>query len=176
MNRRAVTRLALGSVGALALLAALAYQTGMVVNTTVSLPLGVYRAVDAPVERGAYVKFCPPQTALFEEAARRGYIGAGFCPGGYVPLLKRVLATGGDHVTVTAEGVRINGQLLAWSAPLGVDGGGRPMPQYEQDRALADAELIVMSDVSRVSFDSRYFGPIDRSQVQAVIRPVVTWQ
>jgi conjugative transfer signal peptidase TraF len=176
VKRRTVTRLALGSVGVLALLAAVAYQSGLIINTTVSLPLGVYQTIDAPVERGAYVKFCPPQTAVFEEAARRGYIGAGFCPGGYVPLLKRVLATGGDHVTVTEEGVRINGQLMTLSAPLRADGGGQPMPRYEQDRTLADAELIVMSDVSRVSFDSRYFGPIDRSQVQAVIRPVVTWQ
>jgi type IV secretory pathway protease TraF len=32
-----------------------------------------------------------------------------------------------------------------------------------------------MSDVSGTSFDGRYFGPINRSQIKTVIRPVITW-
>jgi type IV secretory pathway protease TraF len=32
-----------------------------------------------------------------------------------------------------------------------------------------------MTDVSATSFDSRYFGTIQRSQISAVIRPVYVW-
>jgi type IV secretory pathway protease TraF len=32
-----------------------------------------------------------------------------------------------------------------------------------------------MSDVSRTSFDGRYFGPISRAQIRTVIVPVFTW-
>jgi type IV secretory pathway protease TraF len=32
-----------------------------------------------------------------------------------------------------------------------------------------------MSDVSGTSFDGRYFGPINRSQIQTVVSPVITW-
>ena len=160
---------------ALAGVAALALQAGVVINTTDSLPLGLYRSVDAPVARGAYVKFCPPPSAVFDEAARRGYLQVGFCPGGHGPLLKRVLATQGDRVVVASDGVRINGQPVPRSAPMQTDGRGRAMPRYVQDRTLKAAELMLMSDVSPTSFDARYFGPIDLEQVQAVIEPVFIW-
>ena len=172
---RVAKRIALGAAGAFVVLVGVAYQVGLVINTTVSLPLGLYRTIDVPVKLGAYVKFCPPQSPVFEEAKRRGYLGAGFCPGGYEPMLKRVVAAKGDQVAVAADGVHINGQLVPMSAQMLADGGGRPMPRYAQDRALAPAELMLMSDVSRVSFDSRYFGPLDRAQVRAVIKPVITW-
>ena len=176
--RRFLRRVALGAVGAAAMLgvlAAVAHQAGVVINTTASLPLGLYRAIDAPVARGAYVKFCPPPSALFDEAARRGYLHAGFCPGGYGPLLKRVLAMPGDRVQVAGDGVRIDGWFVPLSAPMWADGSGRTLPRYVQDRVLNPSELMLMSDVSPVSFDARYFGPVDRAQVQAVIEPLFTW-
>ena len=168
-------RAALGGAAVFVLLLTAAYQSGVVINTTMSLPLGLYRSIDAPVARGAYVKFCPPPSAVFDEARRRGYIGAGFCPGGYQPMLKRVLAAEDDQVDVAAQGVHINGQLVALSAQMHADRGGRPMPRYVQHRVLGASELMLMSDVSGVSFDSRYFGPLDRAQVRAVITPFFTW-
>ena len=153
----------------------LAYQAGIVINTTVSLPLGVYKAIDSPIQRGAYVKFCPPVAAIFDEARERGYIGTGFCPNGYQPMLKRVMAVGSDLIDITSDGVRVNGELVPLSAQMLEDGGGRPMPRYVQHRPLEETELLLMSDVSRVSFDARYFGPLDRSTVKAVIRPLATW-
>ena len=176
--RRFLQRMALVAVGAAAVLgalAAVAHQARVVINTTASLPLGLYRAIDAPVARGAYVRFCPPPSALFDEAARRGYVHAGFCPGGYGPLLKRVLAVPGDRVQVAGDGVRIDGRLIPLSAPMWADGGGRTLPRYAQDRILNASELMLMSDFSPASFDARYFGPVDRAQVQSVIEPFFTW-
>ena len=176
--RHPARRVAIGVVGVVIVLgamAALAHLTGVVINTTASLPLGLYRTIDAPVVRGVYVKFCPPPSALFDEAARRGYLHAGFCPGGYLPLLKRVLAVPGDRVRVAPEGVRVNGQRVPFSKAMHVDGSGRLMPRYVQDRVLSVSELMLMSDISPVSFDARYFGSIDRSQVQSVIEPFYTW-
>jgi conjugative transfer signal peptidase TraF len=168
-------RTALGVMAISVLLATVAYQAEVVINTTPSLPLGLYRAVNAPLARGAYVKFCPPQSPAFDVARRRGYLGAGFCPGGYAFMIKRMAAGPGDQVAVTHEGVIVNGRLLAMSAPMRTDGDGRFMPSFTQDRALTGSELLLMSDVSRVSFDARYFGPLDRAQVRAVVEPIFTW-
>lgn len=177
-SRRIARRVAISSVGVVSVMAAMAitaHLSGVVINTTASLPLGLYRTIKAPVARGVYVKFCPPPSALFDEAARRGYLHAGFCPGGYMPLLKQVLAVPGDRVKVAPEGVCINGERVRLSELMHVDGSGRPMPRYAQDRVLTASEVMLMSDVSAVSFDGRYFGPIDQRQVEAVIEPLYTW-
>ena len=164
-------------VGAAALLLGVgSYSAGARVNTTKSIPVGLYWLSEQPVEKGAYVVFCPPPLGVFDDAKERGYIGAGFCPGGYGLMMKRVLAAKDDQVAVTAEGVTVNGQLLPLSAPLTFDKAGRALPRYQSDRyTLGNAELLLMSDVSGTSFDGRYFGPINRNQIQGVIRPVITW-
>jgi len=165
-------------IGGIALLVAgLACQAaGARINTSKSIPVGLYWATDAPMAKGAYVLFCPPQEDTFRQARERGYIGAGFCPGEHGYLMKRVVATEHDTVTVADEGVRVNGGLLPWSAPRASDKAGRPLPHYRaKDYVLGTDEVLLMSDRSATSFDSRYFGPIRRSQLRTAITPVVTW-
>lgn len=152
------------------------YLAGLKINTTRSIPIGIYQLTDAPVGKGEYVIFCPPQTALFDEARERGYISAGFCPGNYGYMMKRVLATGNDRIVLTDEGLRINGSLLPLSKPLETDKAGRMMPRYSFNHyKLGKSELLLMSDVSETSFDGRYFGPVDAGQVRGVIKPLVTF-
>ncbi len=158
------------------LLSAAAHVAGARINTTRSIPLGLYWTNSAPPAVGAYVLFCPPPLELFDEARRRDYIGAGFCPGGHGYMMKRVLAAKGDIVSVADEGVRVNGRLLPDSTPVKADKAGRPLPRYRASRhVLGNSELLLMSDASANSFDGRYFGPINRSQIRAVIRPLITW-
>jgi conjugative transfer signal peptidase TraF len=149
---------------------------GARVNTSRSIALGLYWTSDRPVQKGEYVLLCPPQVGAIEEARRRGYLVPGFCPGGHGYMMKRILAAGGDAVAVGADGVRVNGMLLPFSAPLATDLSGRPMPRLQADRfVLGASEVLPMSDVSRTSFDGRYFGPVSRAQIRTVIVPVLTW-
>lgn len=91
-------------------------------------------------------------------------------------MLKRVAALGGDWVSVQGDGVRVQGQLLPLSAPLAFDATGRPMPRPSPAPSqLASTQLWVMSDTNPRSFDSRYFGPIERAWVMEVLEPVLTW-
>ena len=70
----------------------------------------------------------------------------------------------------------MNGELLPLSAPIEADSAARPLPRFQAEHfTLSASELLLMSDVSGISFDGRYFGPIDRSQIKGVIRPVFTW-
>lgn len=152
-----------------------AYIGGARINTTKSIPVGLYWTSRAQVAKGAYVLFCPPDNEVFAMAKARGYIGAGFCPGGYGYLMKRILAAKNDSVAIDEEGVRVNGELLPLSAPRKVDRAGRALPHLHVEAyKLGDAELLLMSDVSGTSFDGRYFGPVDRAHIQTVIRPVMT--
>ena len=109
------------------------YAAGARINTTKSIPVGLYWTSSAPVEKGAYVLWCPPQTGVFDDAKERDYIGAGFCTGGYGYMMKRVLAAKNDAVTVSDDGVRVNGELLPLSKPIKADSAGRPLPRFQAD-------------------------------------------
>jgi conjugative transfer signal peptidase TraF len=138
--------------------------------------LGLYWASSKPVEKGDYVIFCPPQIGVFDTARARGYILAGWCPGDYGYMMKRILAAKNDVVTIADDGVRVNGQLLPYSAVLKADRSGRPLPRYQASSyTLSEHQVLLMTDVNPLSFDSRYFGPINRAQIKTVIFPVITW-
>ena len=151
-------------------------SAGARVNTTKSIPIGLYWTSTEPVAEGTYVMFCPPRTAVFDEAKARGYIGPGACPGGFEHMMKRVAASQGDIVSVTGKGVDVNGVLLPLSVPVETDTVGRPLPRYRSTPfELGASELLLMSRRSATSFDGRYFGPVDRTQITGVVRPVITW-
>jgi conjugative transfer signal peptidase TraF len=172
MRRRALICLALVSP---LLLLGLAILAGFRLNHTRSFPVGIYRTVAKHPEKSDLVTFAPPQTPTFNLALYRGYIGPGDLQP-YEHMIKRLVAVGGDVVSIDAGGVSVNGESLVNSAPQLVDVSGRPMPvcRLQAYRLKAD-EILVMSDYSRISFDGRYFGPIPRSCLRSVIRPVWTW-
>lgn len=173
--KKIAVAVATAGAGAIAL-GLLCYLVGARINTSRSIPLGLYWTSSAPVEKGAYVLFCPPATAVFFEAKQRGYLTAGFCAGDFGYMMKRVLGVANDAVEITDRGVFVNQRKLAFSEPRPSDFFGRLLPRYEP-RAfnLGESQLLLMSDVSATSFDARYFGPIPRGQVRSVIVPVFTW-
>lgn len=158
------------------LVCAACYVAGIRINTTKSVRVGLYLTSNTPIEKGSYVSFCPPHSDVFDEARNRGYIGAGLCPGGYGYMMKKILAAKKDVVNIDDDGVHVNGELLPFSAPLKADKGGRPLPHYQSNNLiLGNSEVLLMSDVSATSFDGRYFGPMDISQIKTVVTPLLTF-
>ena len=153
----------------------LALLAGLRVNRTHSFPPGVYWAVPKAPALGDLVMFRPPEEAVFDEALARGYIGRGGFTH-YEQMLKRLVAVGGDVVSITAAGVTVNGRLLANSKPQAVDLAARPLPVWRlENYRLSVGEVLLMSDYTPNSFDGRYFGPLSRTQILSVVRPVWTW-
>lgn len=152
------------------------FIAGARVNTTRSFPIGLYWTVpNAPIEKGALVIFCPPRTGLFDEAKRRGYIDIGFCDGGYGNLIKKVVATANDQSRFTSSGVFVNDIAIPNSKPISKDPYQRLLPALIGTITLSADEVLLMSDYSATSFDARYFGPIKRTYIKNVIRPIITW-
>ena len=149
---------------------------GMRLNVSGSIPLGVYWESKTIFQKGDYVIFCPPKNSLFDRIKKRGYIGIGFCEGGYGLMMKRVAAIEGDMVSITREGVHINGELLLHSELHDKDEQQRLLPQYKISQfTLENAEILLMGETS-TSFDGRYFGPLHASFIQGVIHPVLIWK
>lgn len=152
----------------------LAFVAGVRVNLSRSLPLGLYQRVstESEVRRGSIVIVClPEEWGRF--ASQRGILGTGSCPGGSYGLGKIVVAAGGDLVTISAGGIYVHERLLPDGAPLALDELGRKLPTYPPGSyTLGSGELWLYSP-HQTSFDSRYFGPVERSSVQAVIKPIL---
>lgn len=166
------------SIALMALIAGafLLVVAGARINTSDSIPRGLYWMVNRPIVSGDYVIFCPPRQALFQQALVRGYINHGVCPGGFGYLMKQVRATQGDRVSILFSGVWVNGQYLRHSRPFLRDGAGRSLPQLTlTNHALNESELLLMTNQSPLSFDARYFGVLSQSQIKAVIVPILTW-
>lgn len=126
-------------------------------NATASAPIGLYRVThDHALSRRDLVLAIPsPSAAAF--AARRGYLPAG------VPLVKRIGAIAGDTVCARGRDIVIDGRFAA--ARLSVDGQSRSLPAWSGCRTLDHGEVFLLMKDVRTSFDGRYFGPTNISQI-----------
>lgn len=157
------------------LFSAACYAIGLRVNTTKSIPLGLYLTQSSTPKKGDYVIICPPQSPVFLEAKKRGYLEAGLCPGELSYMMKKILAAKKDEVDISIDGVKVNGEFLPGSKPFLEDKFGRKMPIPSTNVVLNDSEVLLMGDVSSKSFDARYFGIIEKTQIKSVIHPILIW-
>ena len=165
--------------GGLLVLASIAVikQAGFRVNTSPSIPLGIYRTTTSPLSVGSYVLLCPENKEPFITAQKRDYIGAGYCPGGLGYMFKRVAALPNDIITTTANGMYINGKLYPDSKPFKHDALNRVLPIWHAHQTrLKAGEVVLMTQGDKNSFDARYFGPLPKQQIVSVVRPVLTWR
>lgn len=136
---------------------------GFRINHTPSLPVGIWRIelLHGEPRRGQIVSVCPPDTNVMRAARDRGYVSWGRCPGGYEPMLKPVVATPGDAVTVTAQGVTVNGVPVANSVRLALDSRSHRLPALPEGAYHVEpGQVWLLSSHHPRSFDSRYFGPV----------------
>jgi conjugative transfer signal peptidase TraF len=153
--------------------ALLGHAHGFRINHTPSLPVGLWRIEPSrgPIERGQIVSFCPPDTPFFRRALAQRWIGHGRCHGGWVPLLKPVVAIPGDRIALGATGITVNGRAIAGSARMALGAGEIPAGSY----SLKSDEVWVISTSHPRSLDSRYFGAIGQSRIDGIARPVWVW-
>lgn len=165
------------AVVALILLVGLAVFQGLGyrINLTSSIPSGLYQIwpVNRPIERGDIVWFCPPDTPLFRKARDEWKdIPSGTCPGDYTHMFKPVAALPGDWVTVTLQGVFVNGRRIPNSQSLTGLSDGRALHPMLGTYRVKFGTVWLVSHFNARSFDSRYVGPISTSQIEAFARPV----
>src|SRR2546422_628793 len=159
-------RMLAGTSSAL-LTAVVTWFAGLRVNLSGSMPIGLYRVSSGPPAKGVMVLAClPASVAMF--ARSRGYVPNGSCPGATAPIGKVVLATAGDSVEVTAEGLLLNGHAVRNTRPLAVDATGRSLRRFPDGTyVVGQDDVWLYSPYSKRSFDSRYFGPLPVSCIRS---------
>jgi conjugative transfer signal peptidase TraF len=163
------TRLAFFAMGPLLGVFALFDVAGLRINTSASLPVGLYMVSS----EGSFVEFCPDDRGL---SAQRHYRGNGVCPDGATPLLKPVVGKPTDEIVLSPTGIAVDGKPLPHTAPLEHDSAGRSLAHFPFGHyRVAREALWVASSYNSRSYDSRYMGPIPQSAVRARLRAVIAW-
>jgi conjugative transfer signal peptidase TraF len=150
----------------------MAWGSGLRLVVSPSVPIGIYRATQEPIVRGAYVAVClPADIAAF--AKERQYLSFGFCDGWVQPVIKVVGAVAGDRVIVQETGVSVNGEALLNSETLAQDSAGRPLTHVTwRIHYVLDGEVWLFSFHDPRSWDSRYYGPVSTTQIVSTARAV----
>jgi conjugative transfer signal peptidase TraF len=145
---------------------------GLRMNTSPSLPMGLY--ITTADTDANLVEFCPVDPFATLSIAR-GYRDPGACRDGAAPLLKPIIARSGDVVEVSAHGISVNGALLPNTAPLATDTKGRHLEAWPSGQYVVKPGTIwVASSYHPRSFDSRYFGPLSTAAIRHRLKAFLT--
>ena len=124
-------------------------------NASNSVPIGWYFVSKRQPNLGEIAVIRPPEWIEIYASAR-GYLPL------QIPLLKHVRAIEMSFVCRFGQYVFIDGKLVARAKYL--DTKHRVLPVWKGCRTLKSDEVFVLG-MHRDSFDGRYFGPINRTQV-----------
>lgn len=153
--------LALSLIAAIGLVAAIAFKPvpRLIWNASKSVPLGPYFVHMRQPEMGQ-IAVIRPADWVRHFAASRGYLPEN------IWLLKPVFAAPGSIVCRFGKHIFVDGKLVAkvriW------DRKHRPLPVWKGCHALKSDEVFVLAK-PRDSFDSRYFGPVNREQIVGTV-------
>ncbi|MDP3737539.1 MAG: S26 family signal peptidase [Hyphomonadaceae bacterium] len=134
-------------------------------NFTTSVPVGLYGVSRTEPARGDLVAIAPTG------ATRETLNAYGALPAGKV-LLKQLKASRGDVVCRVGTSITVNGAAAATARLRSSE--GHALPVWSGCRALSAGEILVLAPHA-LSFDGRYFGPIDDAQIIGVARPLLTF-
>jgi conjugative transfer signal peptidase TraF len=136
-------------------------------NASASVPIELYSV--EPIDQLAVTDLVAarPANSLATFLAERGYVPLG------VPLIKRILALGGQSVCRNERVISVDG--IAIGMALAHDQQGRPLPAWQGCQAIAEGDVFLMNWDEPASFDGRYFGPIPLRDIIGRAKPLWTF-
>ena len=152
--------LCLSALGIVFLLAPFLIPTSLrlLYNPSESAAIGWYKIeyLNEPQRGDLVVAYLSPEAEQL--ASARGYLPRG------IPVIKTVWATSGDKICIEDEMLLVSGQPLV--RLLKSDRHGRSMPAWlDGCLTLPDNQVLLISDLTDDSFDSRYFGPLPEANI-----------
>lgn len=172
-------KLSLAAVAAAAALFLGAWASGdvLAVNTTASMPRGVYLVSDLETPaRGLVVAACIPNHGDVAVYRERGYLPeSSRCASGLAPVLKPIAAVPGDVVALDDRGLWVNGELLENSRVFDTDSQGKALRHLPVGwkKVLGAGEYFLLANRIERSLDSRYYGTVTRTQLLGQARPLI---
>ncbi len=139
--------------------------TKLIWNASASTPIGFYS-----VEPAGHLKVTDLVAVDAPEQIASFLADGGYLPHG-TPLLKRVLGLPGQAVCRVGVVITVDG--VEMGTALERDRLGRPLPEWQGCRIIAEGEIFLMNWDVPDSLDGRYFGPIPA--ISVIGRAVPLW-
>lgn len=142
-------------------------QLRLLWNASASVPVGLYRIEPGEPPHVGDLVAVRPSPALGRFMADRRYVEINAL------LLKPVAAAGGATVCRLGARVTIDTHTVAFALPH--DRFGRALPAWSGCQRLGPDLLFLIAPSHAASFDSRYFGPVDRRWIIGRAHPLWIW-
>ncbi len=161
-------------IAAIDLFSVVALSEGYYMNWTTSMPMGLYKvAIPSQLQRGDNVMVClPPQ--IGSVGLHHEYLMPGKCPGGFEPIIKELITLPRDSVVLTSEAIIINGKIYP-AHTRAEDHFGRILAAIPRGTfANITSYWLYGKNSPEDSWDSRYWGGVDRGSIIKTATPVLT--
>lgn len=154
-------------VFALVVVSSIPMPTKVIYNGSHSAPIGFYWIDQQPINHGDYVLTHVPNR-IRNLIEKRRYLPPD------VPLIKRVAGVEGDTTCRCDLEIIIEGVTVAVAR--NTDNLGRTLPDWQGCQTMTASYVFLLQD-HHLSFDSRYFGPVNRSLIVGrAIKLRLPWQ
>ena len=159
-------------------------HSGLIINLTPSMPIGLYHLSPLPhrLHDGMIVCLCPPSPAsnpAMAQAVRARWLltsPSSTCPAHLVPFIKRIGATPGQTVSLTMNDTSIDGHRLPGTAIKRFAKNGQPIIHQKPGiYHMKLGQVWAWDNSSPWAYDSRYWGPLPVANILKQARPVLTW-
>jgi len=137
-------------------------------NASASVPIGLYHILPEDHLGVADLVAVTPPEPIAKFLAARNYLPRG------VPLLKHVLGLPGQTVCRIHLDILIDGIVMATAREH--DRRGRPLPDWQGCRVIAEHDVFLMNWQSADSLDGRYFGPLLATSIIGRAVPLYTFE
>jgi len=144
---------------------------GLMINTSSSMPLGIYHQTTKPIQRGDIVAICLPRDSQ-QYGLKRHYLRYGSTCKGSESLIKRILAVPGDSVTLTDNHLIVNGLKYSYQTRH-QDTNGRSLKIYPRGHYPKTLGYWLIGTNNPHSWDSRYWGPISSKYLLAHLEGLI---
>jgi len=118
------------------------------INTSASLPVGIYLKISQVITNGSFVVFHPTET---QQPLVSRYVKK-------IPLMKRVAA--------------LPGQTYQLPPASYADSKGRPIKAFEPQTGIVPANHLIVVGNTKFSLDSRYIGFVPQSSIIDTVTPL----
>jgi conjugative transfer signal peptidase TraF len=161
-------------------LALFSHVFGIRINLTSSMPVGIYQEDNSRIAVGSIVSVCLPQD-IAKEGLQKGYLAhTGFCDDNSEPVIKEIVGLPTSKINITSKYIEATdqqGHIAKYFAPHhNMSMSDHPVKSFiKLGNQISKGYWLYGVGNKEFSWDSRYFGAVQKNNIISVMKPLWIW-